>query len=374
MSTKPKTQQPQPKAAKPKQPKAKKGKQKKNQPYSSSLAPNMQVESLGAPVSMGNVVTGKKLPVQSTLIKWRSEYVSVVTGSTAAFALQASFYINPGIAATFPWLSTMAQLYDMYRFRRLRFVYLNKTSSANTGEVNMVYDPDPSDNPPINDAQALQYESRISASAWLNACLEIPKADLNRLPKFFVRNAVVPGEQNTYDTGVLHLIVGGNAAAVKIGQLFVEYEIEFFAPQVVGTGPSPPKSNSQFAVTGTTAVPSGVNTVLPFSTVIFNPLGITSTASGITGLSGSYTFYVQQTLNVTGAFTSAQLNLAQNGVVAIAAVYPTPTAQFTTANIFITLSLIPSDIVTIAVLAVATGVSASSGAGNANSVLIITPA
>jgi len=49
------------------------------------------------------------------------ERIGTILGS-AGFAVN-SFVINPGMAATFPWLAAIAQRFESYRFRRLRFLF-----------------------------------------------------------------------------------------------------------------------------------------------------------------------------------------------------------------------------------------------------------
>jgi len=142
-----------------------KQKRKKNQPSIGvrSVA-NIRAGGLGqqpqrfqAPVAMGTIVGGNTRR-EVNHVGPRREYIADVLGNTVAFGLVASLPINPG-QATFPWLKQTALNYDMYRFTRLRFVYINRTTTANTGEVTMVFDPDPTDAAPANDLQALQYEA-----------------------------------------------------------------------------------------------------------------------------------------------------------------------------------------------------------------------
>ena len=70
-----------------------------------------------------------------------SEYIQVVP-SAMAFAI-ATFPINPGISATFPWLSTVAQNFEEWVPRRIFFEFRSTcadqitTTTAALGQVSM---------------------------------------------------------------------------------------------------------------------------------------------------------------------------------------------------------------------------------------------
>lgn len=327
-----------------------------------------------APVSYGLTMSGSSTTMDKSspfLVKYRSEYIVDITGVTGGYTLQTTLAINPGLSGSFPWLSRIANNYDMYRFTRLRLCYVAKTTSANTGEVNIVFDPDPTEAPPISDAEALQYDTKISTVPWAaGVYVDVPRSDLNRIPKFLVRDGVVSSDVTTYDVGVVYIICSGNLAAVRIGQLWMEYEIEFYAPQIKGTGAMPPKMNSQFILNSTTAITTAVTTRIPFDTVQFNPLGITINAGSITGLSGSFVVYVQQTVSAA-TLTSGALLIRKNGAGQISAQYPPLLNGQSTMNAEVIVQLVPSDILDTAVSLNGTTLSVNGAGFN---VLVITPA
>jgi hypothetical protein len=333
---------------------------------------NLQVTPLAVPASFGTEIRGRRKKLEVSHIGPRDEYIGDVIGNTAAFNLNTSYSVNPGQVATFPWLSSTARNYDMYCFKSLKFIYMGKTSTATGGEVTMVFDPDPTDAAPLNDTQALDYDAKLSVPAWtMRSVLEIPKEDLKRLPKFLVRESVVASELTTFDVGTLHLIVGGNPAIAKIGQLYVEYEIDLYAPQLVATGPSPPKFTSEYTLLSTQSITTGVPTVLNFSTVLYNGLGLTSVAGVFSGLSGGFSIYAQQTINAT-TFTSGFIAILKNGVSICSAVYPAIQPTQTTINAFVVTQLVPTDTISVSVTLVGTVLSAQ--ANPALSILIFAPA
>lgn len=333
--------------------------------------PSMVIERKQAPVSFGSIVKGVARRSEVVSVS-RLEYIGDVIGSTAAFSLQASYKVNPGQALTFPWLYRNAQNFDMYKFRRLKFIYMGKTSTANTGEVNLVFDPDPTDSAPASDAEALQYQARLSSPVWVDeACLDIPSSDLQRLPKFLVRESVVASELTTFDVGALHLIVGGNVAAVKVGQLWVDYEVDLYAPQIISTGFAPLKFSSQFTITAQQNLVSGAATTLNFSTAVFNPLGLTPVAGVFSGMSGGFSIYCQQTITCT-PFTSGTISIRKNGTAIAIGVYGNSQPNQTTMNVFVLCQLVATD--TIDVQVTITGTTPIAPASQPLSILIIAPA
>lgn len=300
----------------------------------------------------------------------RMEYIGAIQGSTAPFTLQFSLPVNPGLPASFPWLNKIANNYDMYKFTRLKIYYITKTQSGNTGTVTIVFDPDPTDAPPANDSEAMQYDTKISTFPWVaQACVEVPRDSLNRLPRFFVRDGVVSADQTTFDIGVIHVITGGNLAG-PAGQLWLEYEIEFMAPQVKGTATMLPRTTSQFVLSVNTALTTGVLTRIPFDTISFNPLGITILNGLITGLSGSFLVYAQQTISAA-SMTAGALVIRKNGVGLVNAQYPPLLNGFSTLNVEVIVQLSPSDTLDVAVN-ISGGTLVASG--TPNSILVINPA
>ncbi len=303
-------------------------------------------------------------------IPMRMEYVADIQGSTSAFTLQYSLPVNPGLSASFPWLSKIANNYDMYKFRKLRIYYITKTQSGNTGEITIVFDPKSTDSPPASDTEALQYNTKISTFPWVaSACVDVPYDVLGRLPRFLVRDGVVSADVSEFDVGVIHVITGGNLAG-RAGQLWLEYEIELMEPQIKGTATTPPRSTSQFVLSTNTALTTGVLTRIPFDTVSFNPLGITIASGLITGLSGSFLVYAQQTISAA-SMTAGALVIRKNGTGLVNAQYPPLLNGFSTLNVEVVVQLSPSDQLDVAVN-IAGGTLAA--AGTPNSVLVINPA
>lgn len=192
----------------------------------------------------------------------QEEFLVDVVGAVG-FTVQQTFALNPGLAASFPWLSIEAQGWERYRFRKLNFRYTTSTGSTTPGTVIMAPDYDAADAAPATQAVALTYKDRKYCPPWeLDKLCRLQPASMNSAFKeHFVRTGALAANQDvkTYDVGNLYLCVTGGTA-VTWGKLFVEYEVDFFNPQLPPGGQTP-NGTSTFGVgtmttsTGTLASP-----------------------------------------------------------------------------------------------------------------------
>jgi len=198
------------------------------------------------------------------------ELVGSITGSTA-FSVVNELALNPGIAATFPWLSSQALAWEQYRFNKLRFCYYTRTGSSTPGSMLLVPDYDAADAAPGSEQIASSYEDVAEDAPWKDICCELrPSAMHSMGPKKYVRTGPLAANLDikTYDAGNLFPCTT-DGTAVSWGKLWVEYDVSLFVPQLppvglpssVATGQHfPPASN----LTPTTA----------------NMLGATPTSNG----------------------------------------------------------------------------------------------
>jgi hypothetical protein len=165
------------------------------------------------------------------------EYVGEVTGQTAFTVV--SYSVNPGLAATFPWLSTVAQNYESYRFRRLCFDFETAVSTATSGSIQMAFDYDAADSAPSTKAILMAYHNAVRSPAWGECCCTADSSDLNKFgTQRFIRSSALAANQDvkTYDVANFHLAVSGFAGATVSGELYVDYEVELITPQSVASG------------------------------------------------------------------------------------------------------------------------------------------
>lgn len=311
---------------KPQRPKlAAKAKPKAALPKKAAPQRTGQGPSLGAAIAVSQKQTSREPLIlqrgsRETVICHR-ELVSSVNGSIAFTATK--FPLNPGVATTFPWLSTQANLWDQYRFRRLRFEYITRTATTTVGSVLLVPDYDPTDIAPTSEAIASAHSDTVEDACYKNlTCVLDPRA-MNPFGgtlagRRYVRSFNQAGDISTFDSGNFYFCTVEQTGASAIGKLWVEYEVELFKPQLGNTTVAP-SLTSLFALTPSQALVTGVSTNLIPNAQVADPLSVglvgTPLVSGtFTPPKGSYLIsgYVQFADTVNEAFTcTAQVR--QNG-------------------------------------------------------------
>jgi len=260
-------------------------------PVGTSRLVRMQQPRLSSSYSKGKAVT---------TIHHR-EYLADIAGSVG---FQANLFpINPGMVITFPWLSTIANNWDSYLFRRLEFSYETACSSATPGSVMMSIDFDAADPTPTSKLQLMTYDNAVRSASWQEACYD---ATLLNLHKFgtqrFTRAAPLAANLDikTYDVGNLFIATSGQADGNPIGELYVEYTVDLFTPQISPTSAgvigNPARivsddGQSPIAIFGAAAVVTGSSVTATGSTITFLEPGqyLLSLKLTGTGLSGEMT-------------------------------------------------------------------------------------
>jgi len=160
------------------------------------------------------------------------EFINDVLGSVA-FSSSQSYIVNPGLVSTFPWLSSIARRYESYRFRTLRFLFETAAPTSTTGSIILCVDYDPTDLNPAGKTQALSYKSSVRSAPWQPCALSCTEQDLHKRTSYYTRGGLVSTtDLHLYDTGNLFVCVSGQAGATAIGELYVEYDVEFMTPQL----------------------------------------------------------------------------------------------------------------------------------------------
>lgn len=339
-----------------------------------SIRDQQVIKHVAAPMSYGSSMTMKSRGRGGGSYRFtRTEYIMDIPGATGAFTLQAAIPLNPGLKSFLPWGFSVANSYDLYKFHSLRFCYYNKTSSTNKGEIALVFEPDPTDATPDNLVNALNDSIHYTGSSWMDGSFNIPRENLNRIPKFLTRNSIVASDVTTFDVGILWVIVSLNADTSIIGQLWVEYDVEYFSPQMNSGVATPPKVSTELTHSATQPIVGATPLTLLWDTVLFNPLGIaTPVAGAVTGLSGGFSIYAQATLTASAVTATATIGIWKNGAAVLTAYYPPaiPSGSTASMNVYALVALVPSDVITIVANSTAGGTVGSL----TNKVLIIAPA
>jgi len=165
------------------------------------------------------------------------ELIASITGSVA-FAVPLIFALNPGLAASFPWLATQAQAWEAYRFNKLRFCYYTRTGSNVPGSVMLVPDYDSSDAAPASEQIASSYEDVAEDAPWKDICSKLRNDAMFTMgPRKYIRTGAVPAGNDikTFDAGQL-FVCTTDGTAVNWGKLWVEYDVTLYTPQLNPAG------------------------------------------------------------------------------------------------------------------------------------------
>jgi len=165
------------------------------------------------------------------------EYITDVTSSTE-FALN-NYFLNPGLPATFPWLATVAQNFEQYKFHGVLFEFrstsadaLNSTNTA-LGTVIMGTDYNPAS---PNFVTKQQMENNEWTTSNKPSCTFIHPIECSsretQVKLWYVRTGFVPDgqDQRLFDLANFQIAVVGSQAQAVIGELWVSYDVEFFKP------------------------------------------------------------------------------------------------------------------------------------------------
>jgi len=278
-----------------------------------------------APASRGNQLTSFKAQTTPTSngvrIKYRELINPAVAGQTAyapPSLVGANVYnINPGLSNFSPWLSVQAVQYEQYRYHSLRFIYIPFVNTSINGDVMMMVDYNAQDPIPATEPQFLDHPGAMIGSVWeaLEFRCNIP--NLTAIgPRRFVRPCAVAGDIKTYDCGRFYITTNNvSPGSATVGKLFIEYDVEFFTPQLVPSPSTFPTSTSLFEINASQVVTTNVTSGVNFPAAIYDPLNINLTPGApiFTPPAGCYRLATSITAQSTTSLTSFIIYLLKNG-------------------------------------------------------------
>jgi hypothetical protein len=137
-----------------------------------------------------------------------------------------------------PWLSRIANNFESYNLRSLRFAYETESSSASAGNVILAVDYDATDAAPTTKTQALSYRAAVRSSPWVPCVHTSLREDLSKRKTYRVRAAAIPPNTDLglFDVGTLHVITTGMVSTATVGELWVEYDIVLMTPKTNSAG------------------------------------------------------------------------------------------------------------------------------------------
>lgn len=233
------------------------------------------------------------------------ELISSVSGSVD-FTVQNAFALNPGLAASFPWLSNESAGWERYRFNKLRYCYYTRTGSNVPGSLLMTPDYDASDAAPVSEAIASSYDDCEEDAPWKDICCVLPQRSLmGDMKEKYIRSGPLSANQDikTYDAGNL-FVCTTDGTVVGWGKVWVEYDVTLFNPQVPAGG---------FQGSGTLVTAGG--------TSVTNPFGTSSNKTGPVAMTAA-----AAVLSLSNVQQGQEVSLASNvlGTALTAASFGTP--------------------------------------------------
>jgi len=238
------------------------------------------------------------------------ELVASIIGSTA-FTVAQALALNPGLAASFPWLSNEAAGWEKYKFNSLKFEFFTRTGSNVPGSMMLAPDYDASDAAPLSEVAASAYEDCEEDAPWKDICCLLKASELmGDMKERFVRTGTLAANQDikTYDCGNLFACTV-DGTAVNWGKLWVDYDVTLITPHVPPGG---------FQASGTLQAAGG-------TIAAATPFGAAPIATGNVQLSGAATNVlsisnvqigqeIQVTFTAQGTVMSAASFSADSGV------------------------------------------------------------
>jgi hypothetical protein len=173
-------------------------------------------------------------------IKHREYIADVVSSSVAGNFSLSSFSLNPGVPGTFPWLSTIAQCYEEYKFNGLVFEFVstsaNALNSTNTalGKVILATDYNASNENflSMQEMMATEFSNYGKPAESLLHAIECA-TDQRPMILSYIRQNAQPANTDIkmYDLGNFQVATFGlQGTSVNVGSLWVTYDITFCKP------------------------------------------------------------------------------------------------------------------------------------------------
>lgn len=215
-------------------------KAKNNQPKKQKKTkPNAQNKTkvVKAPVAMTRVVRTsgpmiKRSQKNGDVTVTHREYLRDINGSVPFTVTPIA--VNPGLQVSFPWLSSMAVLFESYVFDKLEYEFQTEAPTSSTGTVMAALDYDAGDAAPVSKVQLAAYRRYVRSAPWNNFVQSSLSEDLHKRKSYYVRNGSLPANRDIvlYDVGNLYFATERQADTSVVGELYVSYTVRLMTPQL----------------------------------------------------------------------------------------------------------------------------------------------
>lgn len=249
----------------------------------------------------------------------KREILGYISGSVSFAA--TSYAIQPGLATFAPWLSDIARKFEKYRFKRLVFEYKSTVSEyalpGQQGRIVLLAVYDAQSNTPVNMQQAEETQPNIPGKTPQCIRLELSPFELNGgSTGKYVRTGLVPsgGDIKTFDAGRLIFCTEGMADGSRIGEVWVDYELELIKPLLLPMSTAPPVNTNVFRAQSVGyGLANTVDNLVPTWTVTENNIDATVSTSWVTLHAGHYMVACSGIINAnTGALVNSRQSYNMN--------------------------------------------------------------
>lgn len=222
--------------------------------------------SISAPLASARVsrVTAPRIQsmAKGTRIRHR-EFIGDVLGGVVYHP--GTFNINPGLPATFPWLSNMAKFFESYQFVHLEFQYQSTKAATTDGAVYGAIDFDAADGAPADKIAIMATQGATRCNVWQEFCYHASRMNLEKFAvERYVRSDLLKDHQDikTYDVGSFTIATSNCVDYSFVGELYVEYDIILTTPQIPSATDNPTHlEDHEMTITNDPVYPCDINEV-----------------------------------------------------------------------------------------------------------------
>lgn len=160
------------------------------------------------------------------------ELITTILGSIAD-AVAYGQPINPQNAEMFQWLAQIAVNFELYTFHELKFVYEPFVSASTNGAISMAVDYDASDGYATSRQTLMSYDGATRGPGWETVNQVVKGQNAIYKQRFCVANGLNPSgtDPKLYNVGSLQIWTTAFPNTNPVGELYAEYDVEFFKPQ-----------------------------------------------------------------------------------------------------------------------------------------------
>lgn len=141
---------------------------------------------------------------------------------------------NPGLYASFPWLSAIAQRFESYTFQNLKLEYVPMCGTNTPGVVMLAPDYDVSDWMPEDIIAISSYPGCVRSSLWSPCQMDCDPRCLQKMVKErYIRSEEVTGvDLKLYDAAAIYCYTYGSNALATVGSVWASYDVILRTPSM----------------------------------------------------------------------------------------------------------------------------------------------